>query len=157
VEPVVEWPRVRAYAVTSLLALVLLGVGAMPAAVAATRTTTPSFYVAIHVTLTDSKVVLSPTAEPRGSIARFIIQNAGTKPVMFNVGTGKADRTKGFGFTEVVGPGQRRVRLLYLLRRGALPYYVGSSYSGAKATQRGELEIGRTCDGCAEPGVLPSP
>lgn len=147
----------RACAIRSLLAVVLFGAGAAPAAVAATRTTAPSPYVSIHVMLTDSKVVLSPTTEPRGAIARFIVHNAGTKPVMFSVGAETADRTKGFGFTEVVGPGQRHVRLLYLALRGRLPYYVGSSYSGAKATQRGELHVGTACHGCAASGVMPAP
>jgi hypothetical protein len=148
---------VRACGFTSLLAVVLVSVVAASAAVGATRTTAPAPYVSIHVTLADSKVVLSPTREPRGSIARFIIQNAGTNAMTFNVGAETADRTKGFGFTEVVGPRQRRVRLLYLVRRGPLPYYVGSSYSGAKATQRGALQIGDACTGCPPPGVLPSP
>ena len=147
----------RACALTSLLAIVLVGAGAAPAAVAATQTTAPSPYVSIHVTLTDSKVVLSPTTEPRGAIGRFILHNAGTKPVTFNVGAEKANRTRGFGFTEVVGPGQRRVRLLYLAVRGRLPYYVGSSYSGAKATQRGGLLVGEACDGCSTSGVMPAP
>jgi len=148
---------VRACGFTSLSAVVLVSVLAASAAVAATRTTAPAPYVSIHVTLAESKVVLSPMREPRGSIARFIIRNARANAVTFNVGDEKADRSKGFGFTEVVGPRQRRVRLLYLVRRGSLPYYVGSSYSGAKATERGELEIGDCRGSCPPPGVLPSP
>ena len=145
----------RACAIACLLAAVLVGVAS--AALASTRTTAPSPYVAIHVTLTDSKVVLSPSTEPRGVIARFIVHNAGTKPATFNVGSETEDRTKGFGFTEVVGPGQRRVRLLFLALRGRLPFYVGSSYSGAKATQRGALQVGAACAGCATSGVMPTP
>jgi len=148
---------VRTCVIASWLAVVVVGVGVAQAAVAATRTTAPSPYVSIHVTLTNSKVVMSPTAEPRGAIARFIVYNAGTKPVRFNVGAEKADRTKGFGFTEVIRPGQRHVRLLYLALRGPLPYYVGSSYSGAKAAQKGALHIGDTCDGCAVSTVMPPP
>jgi hypothetical protein len=158
VGPMVISRRVRAHATSSLLAIVLAG-GATSAwaSVAATRTTAPSPYVAIHVTVSDSKVVLSPTSEPRGVIARFIVDNAGMKPVTFNVGSETEDRTKGFGFTEVVGPGQRRVRLLYLALRGRLPFYVGSSYSGAKANLRGALQVGAPCNGCAKSGAMPTP
>src|SRR5579862_9285810 len=50
------------------------GAAALVAAVAASgavATTSPAVYVNIHVTLTDSKVIVSPKTAPRGANARF--------------------------------------------------------------------------------------
>jgi hypothetical protein len=116
------------------------------------RTTNPSVFVAIHVTITDSKVVVSPRSEPRGSTARFIMKNTGSKPVTFNVGKQSPGLGIRFGFKTTLRPGVHRILLLYLAARGFVPYYVGGSYGGAKASQRGQLIVGATCSVCAPPG-----
>jgi hypothetical protein len=115
-------------------------------------TTNPSVYVPIHVTITDSKVKLYPRSEPRGSIARFIVRNAGSKSVMFSVGKQSAGLGDLFGFRTTLRPGAQKTLLLYLARRGLVPYYLGDSYQQAKVAERGQLVVGATCSVCAPPG-----
>ena len=139
------------------LATVLLGVAFAPVAQSETQTTTPSVYVVIHVTLSDSKVVVSPKTAPRGASARFIMRNIGSKPITFNVGK----RTPGlgdlFGFRSVIKPRTQKILLLYLSDRGAIPYYTGDSFASAKPTAKGTLLVGTACALCAPPGPPPPP
>jgi hypothetical protein len=115
-------------------------------------TTNPSVFVAVHVTITDSKVAISPKSEPRGSTAQFIMKNTGSKGVTFSVGNESPGLGARFGFRTVLGPGAHRTLLLYLSTRGRVPYYVGGSYGAAKASERGQLIVGDTCSVCAPPG-----
>jgi hypothetical protein len=115
-------------------------------------TTNPSVFVAIHVTITDSKVAITPKSEPRGSTARFIVSNMGSKSVSFSVGSKSPGLGIRFGFRTLLRPGVHRTLLLYLGTRGLVPYYVGGSYGAAKASQRGQLIVGATCSVCAPPG-----
>jgi hypothetical protein len=135
----------------------LFSTGIAPGADAQRQTTNPSVYVSIHVTLTNSAVVLRPKVEPRGSTARFIVHNAAKRPIAFSVGSQTPGLVNRFGFTHVFKPGEHRILLVYLAVRGLLPYYVGRSYSGARGAQRGELLIGATCALCARPGPPPIP
>jgi hypothetical protein len=118
----------------------------------AASTTNPSVFVAIHVTITDSKVAIFPKSEPRGSTARFILKNTGSKSVTFSVGKKSPGLGLLFGFRTVLRPGVHKTLLLYLSSRGLVPYYVGRSYGKAKASQRGQLIVGATCSVCAPPG-----
>jgi hypothetical protein len=115
-------------------------------------TTQPSVFVPIHVTISDSKVTISPKSEPRGSTARFIVKNTGSKPVTFSVGKESPGLGVRFGFRTVLRPGAGKTLLLYLAARGRVPYYVGGSYGRAKASQKGQLVVGATCSVCAPPG-----
>jgi hypothetical protein len=117
-----------------------------------TTTTNPSVFVAIHVTITDSKVDFYPRSEPRGSTARFIVRNTGSKSVMFSVGKKSAGLGDLFGFRTTLKPGAHKTLLLYLSTRGLVPLYLGDSYQRAKASERGQLIVGATCSVCAPPG-----
>jgi hypothetical protein len=107
----------------------LLGAAAVVAGVIATsaaaqpQTTAPNVFVKIHVTLTDTKVILSPKHAPRGTDAQFLVRNIGTKPHTFTFGTLKRGLGVQTGFSRLVKPGQHQVLLLYLNYRGVLPYY----------------------------------
>jgi len=134
-------------------AVVVVAVATLaPSAQSALQTTTPTVYVAIHVTLTGSKVVVEPRSAPRGVSARFILHNIGTKAVIFSVG----NQTRGlgalFGFRTVVKPRTQKTLLLYLAARGTIRYYSGSSFADATAGEKGVLVVGATCALCAPPG-----
>lgn len=78
--------------------------------------------------------------------------NRGTTSVMFSVGTKSPGLNDLFGFRTTLKPGAHRTLLLYLSRRGRVPYYVGDSYGAAASTKKGQLVIGDTCTLCAPPG-----
>jgi hypothetical protein len=138
-------------------ATALLAVAFAPVAQSERQTTTPSVYVVIHVTLTDSKVVVSPKEAPRGASARFIMRNVGTKPITFNVGKQTPGLGDLFGFRSVIKPRTQKILLLYLSDRGAIPYYTGDSFASAKPTAKGTLLVGTACALCAPPGPPPPP
>jgi hypothetical protein len=65
------------------LVLVLATVALAPAA----RTTTaPNVFFNIHVTLTNSRIIMDNRDAPRGTYARFIVRNTGTRPLNFTLG-----------------------------------------------------------------------
>jgi hypothetical protein len=148
---------VKAVTTAAVFSAFVLALATATVAEAETTTTKPSVYVTVHVTLTNTKVVVRPKAEPRGAIARFVVHNSGTKPIAFNVG--KQTRGLGvlFGFRRVFKPGEHRVVLVYLDRRGLLPYFAGTSYDRASKAERGEFLIGETCRLCAPVGAPPLP
>lgn len=132
--------------VRTLVLALLLGAILVPAAESQTRTTAPSVFVNVHVTLTDSKVIVSPKTAPRGSDARFIIRNIGTKPHSFTLITGAQH-----GFSRVFKPGKHATTLLlYLNYRGALTYYGGDSSAQAGPAMRGTFLVGPTCTQCVQ-------
>ena len=126
----------------------VLGVLLVPTASARPQTTAPNIFVNIHVTLTDTKVILSPKTAPRGSDARFIVKNTGTKPHSFTLGANQATPTLQSGFTRVVSPKKQEILLLYLNARGALSYYGGSSPSKASPAMKGIFTVGAQCALC---------
>jgi hypothetical protein len=91
---------------------------------ASPRTTGPTEIVTVDVKITDARIVLSPSSTPRGSYARFVVRNVGTKIHNFTLGRQTA-RVSGLqkGFTQTVKPRQQKILLIYLDYRGKLPYY----------------------------------
>ncbi len=123
--------------------MVVAGVAIAFTASAAEATTTPTVYVTVEVTLSASKVTLSPTSVPRGASARFVMRNVGAKPILFSVGAQTRGLGVRFGFRTVVKPSKPQILLLYLATRGLVPYYVGKSYACARLSgTRGELLVG---------------
>jgi hypothetical protein len=125
--------------------------------VAAEGTTTPTVYVTVNVTLSSSKVTLTPKSVPRGASARFVMRNIGPKPVVFSVGSQTPGLGVRFGFRTVVKPSKPQILLLYLSSRGLVPYYVGKSYAAARSGTKGQLIVGAACARCAPPGPPPLP
>jgi len=129
---------------------VMLGAIVVPSALARPQTTAPNVFVNIHVTLTDSKVILFPKTAPRGSDARFIVTNKGTKPHTFTLGSSKLGAGLQSGFTRVVKPKQHQILLLYLNARGALPYYGGATAKKALPSMKGIFLVGPQCAECVQ-------
>lgn len=126
----------------------LLGALLVPTASGRPQTTAPNVFVNIHVTLTDTKVILSPKTAPRGSDARFIVSNKGTKPHSFTLGSNKLGAATQAGFTRVVKPKQQQILLIYLNARGALTYYGGTTPSKALPGMKGTFVVGAQCALC---------
>jgi hypothetical protein len=135
----------RGIALGCVLAAVLV-----PSAVARPQTTAPNVFVNIHVTLTDTKVILSPKTAPRGSDARFIVKNTGTKPHTFTLGSNRLGASSQSGFSRTVAPKQSKILLLYLNARGVLPYYGGASASKALPGMKGSFLVGPQCALCVQ-------
>jgi len=134
-----------------VIALVsVVGVLLTPSAAARPQTTAPNVFVNIHVTLTDTKIILSPKTAPRGSDARFIVTNKGTKPHSFTLGSNKLGADLQSGFTRLVKPKQHEILLLYLNARGALPYYGGITAKKASAAMKGIFLVGAQCAECIQ-------
>jgi hypothetical protein len=132
-------------AVTIGLALALV-----PIVQAARQTTAPNIFINVHVTLTDSKVIMRPKTAPRGSDARFIVRNNGKKPHTFTVGSTKHGAGVQTGFSRSFKPGEHSILIVYLDTRGTIPYYAGTSASKAKPAMRGLFLVGNQCSLCVQ-------
>jgi hypothetical protein len=135
----------RPVAVAALLAVLLA-----PSAGARPQTTAPNLFVTVHVTLTDTKVILSPKTAPRGSDARFIVKNVGTVPHSFTLGSNRLGSNIQSGFTRLVKPNQHEILLIFLNARGALPYYGGATPTKALPGMKGTFLVGPQCELCVQ-------
>jgi hypothetical protein len=130
------------------IGLCAVAVATMAAAVAASgafATTSPAVYVNIHVTLTDSKVIVTPKTAPRGANARFIVTNKGTKVHSFTFSFGSNK-----GFRRSFKPKQHQILLLYLDLRGIYNYYGGTSLATSSPAMKGAFVVGPTCSACIQ-------
>jgi hypothetical protein len=142
-------PRMGKGMVLRVIALgVVLGAMFVPSALARPQTTAPNVFVNIHVTLTDTKVILSPKTAPRGSDARFIVRNTGTKPHSFTLGSSVLGANLQSGFSRIVQPKQSKILLLYLNARGALQYYGGATAKKSTSKMKGVFLVGPQCAEC---------
>jgi hypothetical protein len=114
--PVVKW-RLFALAAASAVALV-------PAAQSSARpgTTAPPPVVNVKVTITDSRIGLSPKRAQRGAMARFILLNVGKKPHTFKLGHERRGTGTQTGFTRALKPNEQSILIYFLDYRGKLPY-----------------------------------
>jgi hypothetical protein len=94
---------------------------AVPLSLARGETTSPGYNFTIHVTITDSGVVLSRSLAKRGWLAHFVIQNKGKKAHVFDIGGLK---------TKPIAPGAKRKLGSYLDTRGQYPYKVDNKVRG---------------------------
>ncbi|MEY2432544.1 MAG: Cupredoxin-like domain [Acidimicrobiaceae bacterium] len=99
--------RVAAVAVVATAAL-------SAQASAAVSTTNPQVIRDMRVVLTERGAHLSLSKVSRGSLVRFFVRNAGTKPTDFVIG--------GY-FVHKLMPGHRKNFQLQFLERGRYPYY----------------------------------
>jgi hypothetical protein len=118
------------------------GTAFAPAAQAQPRTTAPSAFVNIRVTLTDTRIVLSRHSAPRGAYARFIIHNIGTKPHAFTLGKARRGVGSQSGFTRTLQPRARKILLLFLDYRGRIPYFGSLPSDLPKSAMKGTFTIG---------------
>ena len=108
---------------------------------AAQATTAPTVFYNIHVTLTNTRIVLDKHSAPRGTYARFIIRNLDTRPHNFTLG--KARRGTGLqsGFSRTLKPRQKQILLLFLDYRGPIPYSGGLPADRSKPGMKGVFTI----------------
>ena len=106
------------------------------------RTTVPTPYLTVKVTMTDSKFTLSKHSGPQEWDARFVIHNTGTKPHAFDFhGASGAYESN---VNTLVQPGQSKVMILFLNRQGATLHYFGSLAADRNNTgMQGVFKIGK--------------
>ena len=131
------------------LLVVLFALVAAPAAQPEARTTAPDVYVTSYITLSKSKVSVSPDTAPDGSDLRLVVTNIDTKPQRFSFDYSLLATGRHTGFDLVFKPHQRRTFLLELEVEGRLPYFSGPSFDGASGLQRGLFLVGPECAQCA--------
>lgn len=125
-----------------VLGLAVAGAVLVPAAHARSRTTAPTLFVNVHVTITDTRIVLSRHDAPRGTYARFIIRNTGTRPHAFTLGNARRGTGLQSGFTRTLQPSTRKILILFLDYRSRIPYFGSLPADRSKPGMRGTFTIG---------------
>jgi len=133
-----------------LATLAALAIVPLVRATPSPQTTAPNVFVDIHVTLTDSKIILSRHSAPRGTDARFIVKNIGKKAHSFTLGTVARGLGTQTGFDKVFRPNQSQVLLLFLDYRGKLPYYSKLKADKNKPGMKGVFVIGAPIPGSVD-------
>ena len=104
-------------------------------------TTTPSLILDVHVTITNTRIVLDRHSAPRGVQARFVIKNTGTKAHNFTLN----GRTTLAGvrqhFSRTLKPQQRVTVQLFLDQRARVPYFDSLTADRSKPGMRGFFVI----------------
>jgi hypothetical protein len=131
-----------------LLLALLVALLVAPAAQPEVRTTAPDVYVTTFITLSNSKVTVSPKSAPDGSYLRLVVTNVGSKPQRFSFDYTLLASGKHTGFDVVFQPHHHRIFLLELEAEGRLSYFSGSSFDGASGSQRGVFVVGPQCAEC---------
>jgi hypothetical protein len=140
-----------------LAAVVAVGAVLVSAGYARPETTAPSVFVNVRVTITNTRIALSRHDAPRGTYARFIIRNVGTRTHAFTLGTARRGTGRQSGFTRTLRPGTRKILLLFLDYRGRMSYSASLPADRAKPGMRGTFTIGECVSqsvgcGAAVPG-----
>jgi len=120
-----------------------------PAAQSRPLTTAPTVFYNIHVTLTNTRIVLDKHNAPRGTYARFIIHNLDTRPHNFTLGKVRRGTGAQSGFSRTLKPRQKQILLLFLDYRGPIPYSGGLPADRSKPGMKGVFTIG----GCVAKSV----
>lgn len=89
---------------------------------ASPQTTAPPPVVDIKVTITDTRIGLTPKGAQRGDYARFILLNVGKKPHTFTLGGTKHGTGVQTGFSKLLKPKEQKILLLFLDYRGQIAY-----------------------------------
>lgn len=86
------------------------------------QTTRPSLTVDVHVTISDTKIVLSRRSAPRGVLARFIIRNTGARSHNFTLRGVPTPAGMRRTVSETLAAGQLRKVAIFLDFRGRFAY-----------------------------------
>jgi hypothetical protein len=109
--------RLFALAAASAVALVPAAQGS-----ARPRTTAPPPVVNVKVTITDTRIGVTPKVAQRGDYARFIMINVGKRPHTFTLGSTKHGTGVQTGFSKALKPNEQKTLLLFLDYRGQVAY-----------------------------------
>jgi hypothetical protein len=126
----------RSLTMPALAALSLVG-----AAQARPLTTEPSYVLNIHVTITDTRIVVDPHSAPRGAEARFIIKNTGTKAHNFTLNGKTSPMGVRQKLSRTLEPHQRVIAQLFLDSRARVPYFNSLRADRGKPGMRGFFVI----------------
>lgn len=120
--------KVRLFTLAALAIVALV-----PAAQGSARpqTTAPPPVVNVKVTITDTRIGVTPKGAQRGDYARFILVNMGKKPHTFTLGATKRGAGVQTGFSKSLKPNEQKTLLLFLDYRGQV------SYRGSLPADRG--------------------
>jgi hypothetical protein len=120
--------RRRSAKVVSMSPRSLIVLAMLPALLLATvaqarpLTTTPSLTLDVHVTITDTRIVLDRHSAPRGVEARFVIKNTGTKAHNFTLNGKTTPTGVRQAFSRTLKPQQRVIVRIFLDSRARIPY-----------------------------------
>jgi hypothetical protein len=112
-----------------------------PAVQARPLTTAPSLVLSVHVTITDTRIVLDPHSAPRGVEARFIIKNEGSKVHNFTLNGKTAPAGVLQRFSRTLKPQQREIVSLFLDLRQRIPYFGARPADRTKSGMKGFFVI----------------
>ncbi len=131
-----------------LFLVVLFALFVAPNAQPEILTTAPSVYVTTYITLSASKVSVSPNRAPEGAYLRIVVTNTASKSVRLSFDYALLSGGKHTGFDLVFKPHHRRIFLLELEVEGRLAYFTGSSFDATSGAQRGMFVVGPECAEC---------
>jgi hypothetical protein len=112
-----------------------------PVAQSRPLTTSPTLTLDVHVTITDTRIVLDRHSAPRGVEARFLIKNTGTKAHNFTFNGKTTPAGVRQAFSRTLKPEQRVIVRLFLDRRTRVPYFDNLPADRGKAGMRGLFVI----------------
>lgn len=84
---------------------------------------------------------MSPKRAQRGTMARFILLNVGTKPHTFKLGHERRGTATQTGFSTALKPGGQHILIYYLDYRGKLPYFGSLPADRSKPGMKGIFTI----------------
>ena len=128
--------KFRLFAVVAFLVASLVPAAA---GTARPRTTEPTEWVDIRVTITDTRIRLNKTSVERGVVGRFIVRNIGRRVHDFTFGDPSSP-----GGHVTTGPLKRngkKTLLAFLDYRGAFPYQSTVKADANRPRMRGTLTI----------------
>jgi hypothetical protein len=109
--------------------------------VARRDTTAPPPAVNVTVTITDVRISVTPKIVARGTYARFVLENQGSRTHAFMLGSSRQKAGVQAGFARMLKPGARRVISLMLYYRGDLPYRGVLAADRGKTGMRGTFTV----------------
>jgi hypothetical protein len=126
--------------VLALLAM-LPAVSLVAGAHARPLTTTPTLIVDVHVTITNTRIVLDRHSAPRGVQSRFVIKNMGTKTHNFTLNGKTTSTGVRQAFSRTLKPQQRVIVPIFLDRRARIPYFDSLPADRSKPGMKGFFVI----------------
>jgi hypothetical protein len=125
----------------TVVAMLPAALSLVSAAHARPLTTRPSLILDVHVTITDTRIVLDRHSAPRGVQARFVIKNTGTKAHNFTLNGTTTPTGVRQKFSRTLKPQQRDIVRLFLDSRARVPYFDGLQADRNKRAMRGFFVI----------------